>query len=164
MSAQGATRLECLRILRGQSPGPRSSDSRWSPHAHGECPPDSNCVLSYSSSHQHSEWWQCCSLPPTSPFQSRNSLKSSNTDNSDSRRGKGVTTGSAQPTTRNKDCSSLRVFGRPALSSPMGHRLQRRANSPSLCKETYTERGDMGTRSEERRVGKECRSRWSPYH
>src|SRR2546422_3060296 len=23
---------------------------------------------------------------------------------------------------------------------------------------------DMGTRSEERRVGKECRSRWSPYH
>ena len=24
--------------------------------------------------------------------------------------------------------------------------------------------GDMTTRSEERRVGKECRSRWSPYH
>src|SRR2546426_12559097 len=23
---------------------------------------------------------------------------------------------------------------------------------------------DLGTRSEERRVGKECRSRWSPYH
>ena len=23
---------------------------------------------------------------------------------------------------------------------------------------------DKGTRSEERRVGKECRSRWSPYH
>ena len=23
---------------------------------------------------------------------------------------------------------------------------------------------DMGLRSEERRVGKECRSRWSPYH
>ena len=23
---------------------------------------------------------------------------------------------------------------------------------------------EMGTRSEERRVGKECRSRWSPYH
>ena len=22
----------------------------------------------------------------------------------------------------------------------------------------------IGTRSEERRVGKECRSRWSPYH
>ena len=24
--------------------------------------------------------------------------------------------------------------------------------------------GNMGDRSEERRVGKECRSRWSPYH
>ena len=24
--------------------------------------------------------------------------------------------------------------------------------------------GDCTTRSEERRVGKECRSRWSPYH
>ena len=24
--------------------------------------------------------------------------------------------------------------------------------------------GIIGTRSEERRVGKECRSRWSPYH
>ena len=24
--------------------------------------------------------------------------------------------------------------------------------------------GDDGCRSEERRVGKECRSRWSPYH
>ena len=24
--------------------------------------------------------------------------------------------------------------------------------------------GDNGARSEERRVGKECRSRWSPYH
>ena len=23
---------------------------------------------------------------------------------------------------------------------------------------------DLGCRSEERRVGKECRSRWSPYH
>ena len=25
-------------------------------------------------------------------------------------------------------------------------------------------KGDLKTRSEERRVGKECRSRWSPYH
>ena len=37
---------------------------------------------------------------------------------------------------------------------------------------TYTQNGDYlipnivirKTRSEERRVGKECRSRWSPYH
>ena len=26
------------------------------------------------------------------------------------------------------------------------------------------EKRDLLTRSEERRVGKECRSRWSPYH
>ena len=31
---------------------------------------------------------------------------------------------------------------------------------PPVCKECY----DMCMRSEERRVGKECRSRWSPYH
>ena len=31
--------------------------------------------------------------------------------------------------------------------------------------ELYTEHNGMaGSRSEERRVGKECRSRWSPYH
>src|SRR2546429_9999568 len=29
------------------------------------------------------------------------------------------------------------------------------------CREDYTE---ISRRSEERRVGKECRSRWSPYH
>ena len=28
----------------------------------------------------------------------------------------------------------------------------------------FTMAGDHGVRSEERRVGKECRSRWSPYH
>ena len=28
----------------------------------------------------------------------------------------------------------------------------------------YYKDGEMLTRSEERRVGKECRSRWSPYH
>ena len=27
-----------------------------------------------------------------------------------------------------------------------------------------TKRAEISTRSEERRVGKECRSRWSPYH
>jgi len=29
---------------------------------------------------------------------------------------------------------------------------------------TNTDRGSVAIRSEERRVGKECRSRWSPYH
>jgi len=46
---------ECHRILRGQSPGPRSFDSRWSPNAHGECSSSSNCVFPYSSSHQYSK-------------------------------------------------------------------------------------------------------------
>ena len=31
-------------------------------------------------------------------------------------------------------------------------------------KETFFLRQSNTTRSEERRVGKECRSRWSPYH
>src|SRR3712207_9487474 len=39
---------------------------------------------------------------------------------------------------------------------------------PALAGETFTETytGTLGpsVRSEERRVGKECRSRWSPYH
>src|SRR6266446_9061359 len=35
---------------------------------------------------------------------------------------------------------------------------------PSLAREAYEEMGVDYLRSEERRVGKECRSRWSPYH
>ena len=36
----------------------------------------------------------------------------------------------------------------------------------SYLKEKYNKPGNVfiGVRSEERRVGKECRSRWSPYH
>ena len=34
-------------------------------------------------------------------------------------------------------------------------------NTPS-AREIFV--GDLSVRSEERRVGKECRSRWSPYH
>ena len=41
-------------------------------------------------------------------------------------------------------------------------------NKDSLLEELLRERacelGFENTRSEERRVGKECRSRWSPYH
>ena len=36
-------------------------------------------------------------------------------------------------------------------------------NSPETTKLVYTVK-EIAQRSEERRVGKECRSRWSPYH
>ena len=35
-------------------------------------------------------------------------------------------------------------------------------NLDEVC--TYLRIGKTNARSEERRVGKECRSRWSPYH
>src|SRR5256885_7861465 len=37
-------------------------------------------------------------------------------------------------------------------------------NYRKLTPIVYTNVVDYGVRSEERRVGKECRSRWSPYH
>ena len=36
--------------------------------------------------------------------------------------------------------------------------------SPEYFSVTYGAGGSTRKRSEERRVGKECRSRWSPYH
>ena len=38
------------------------------------------------------------------------------------------------------------------------------SNSIACYKEIVLERESQSMRSEERRVGKECRSRWSPYH
>ena len=39
-----------------------------------------------------------------------------------------------------------------------------RANSDPFANQLYFREEDFTVRSEERRVGKECRSRWSPYH
>ena len=39
----------------------------------------------------------------------------------------------------------------------------KRPNRKAMILDILTS-GDPGGRSEERRVGKECRSRWSPYH
>ena len=36
--------------------------------------------------------------------------------------------------------------------------------SPDKAREIFDARNRLVLRSEERRVGKECRSRWSPYH
>src|SRR3989440_7337504 len=44
--------------------------------------------------------------------------------------------------------------------SPRSRRSTRPSSSASACSKS----GPLLLRSEERRVGKECRSRWSPYH
>src|SRR5256885_2618986 len=44
------------------------------------------------------------------------------------------------------------------FSSAQAYRLQNELDAHSSCFQ------DFWRRSEERRVGKECRSRWSPYH
>ena len=58
------------------------------------------------------------------------------------------------------------------LAASNGKRITVRAHDPLMqpCDASYGISGDGNTafvemaRSEERRVGKECRSRWSPYH
>ena len=58
-------------------------------------------------------------------------------------------------------CKNRAQFTRTDFS--IGHRgaaLQ----FPEHTRESYEAASRMGDRSEERRVGKECRSRWSPYH
>jgi len=43
-------------------------------------------------------------------------------------------------------------------------KLERFAARATGCRVTVAARSRHQRRSEERRVGKECRSRWSPYH
>src|SRR2546429_7176080 len=51
------------------------------------------------------------------------------------------------------------------LAAPPGRRDLRRGPAGTLVLEQPLQHADRGVeRSEERRVGKECRSRWSPYH
>ena len=64
------------------------------------------------------------------------------------------------------------------LATLRAHNREVRAENERLAREAEALRGDLGAiervaraelgwvrpRSEERRVGKECRSRWSPYH
>ena len=42
--------------------------------------------------------------------------------------------------------------------------LKAKENLKDVLKPTPLIKSDFDDRSEERRVGKECRSRWSPYH
>src|SRR5260370_24718281 len=64
----------------------------------------------------------------------------------------------------------LREFLRSALLMPHAQEVQRRIQ-PVKIRQRHFPRGialqivaEDRPRSEERRVGKECRSRWSPYH
>src|SRR2546430_6809864 len=51
------------------------------------------------------------------------------------------------------------------VSQALGRRLVSLLLYGSAASGTHVPgRSDVNTRSEERRVGKECRSRWSPYH
>ena len=58
-------------------------------------------------------------------------------------------------------------FGIPELSANGRDEISRLAASFNLLRRSLEKAMGMlkkGHRSEERRVGKECRSRWSPYH
>src|SRR3989442_11906054 len=59
-----------------------------------------------------------------------------------------------------------RVSGTPALPSlfPIGDAFHRRLSLFASTRAAKFQVSKNANRSEERRVGKECRSRWSPYH
>ena len=58
--------------------------------------------------------------------------------------------------------------GSALISIPVSNKLSGSVSDssalPPLNNSLYTTLNSSFTRSEERRVGKECRSRWSPYH
>ena len=63
---------------------------------------------------------------------------------------------------RAKMMRTIKVTGKEKIAvKPDMIRLY--VNKEELCHE-YEDTLRRSTRSEERRVGKECRSRWSPYH
>ena len=51
-----------------------------------------------------------------------------------------------------------------AKAEQQGSTLERTVNLQELWAEVTGGKARFDDRSEERRVGKECRSRWSPYH
>src|SRR3989449_3052513 len=58
---------------------------------------------------------------------------------------------------------------KPGIPPTPGHVLEiinamRQRKIQVLLSTNYYDRNQVQERSEERRVGKECRSRWSPYH
>ena len=57
--------------------------------------------------------------------------------------------------------AKVKIYNKGGKSLKFGFRIQSRLR---LLNEAETLTSTTDTRSEERRVGKECRSRWSPYH
>src|SRR5258708_40131290 len=66
----------------------------------------------------------------------------------------------AQTTAQDRGCASIEKVWRAIISSSLV------ATTATVKAPSRREAAQMAsrTRSEERRVGKECRSRWSPYH
>src|SRR2546430_10941827 len=66
---------------------------------------------------------------------------------------------------RDLTVTGVQTCALPISCSPVGGGLKCSKRGPSGRNARPTIRNaKLGSRSEERRVGKECRSRWSPYH
>ena len=61
-----------------------------------------------------------------------------------------------------RELGSLKSLSDDQVADRM--RTSIRAANGAIFQRTLTEHDKRGMRSEERRVEKECRSRWSPYH
>ena len=61
-------------------------------------------------------------------------------------------------------CSVLIIDSQPELFEGLSHMMGRFVEDECQYKHNDPRLSDCERRSEERRVGKECRSRWSPYH
>ena len=65
---------------------------------------------------------------------------------------------------RNKRRDGVRVKGLDGYHNILPYVMPRRTEAEVSLTEQFDVTELVKYRSEERRVGKECRSRWSPYH
>src|SRR3989441_12591818 len=64
----------------------------------------------------------------------------------------------------NRRCTACHTYGKGVKVGPDLKGVTERRKRDWLLKFIYASSSVIKSRSEERRVGKECRSRWSPYH